>query len=348
MHKIVKQRIEFYITNVCNYNCNNCNRLNNYYFSGHQLWSDYAGVYKAWAELVTFNEIIVLGGEPTLNPTLDEWLVNLRYLWPQARIELISNGTRLAYWHKRGLFDILQKHNIILGIGLHNRSRHTSELDSIMRLCGDSTIEWIPSPWVNWKHAYDAVKADSWPNCESYDDFQKLPQWIQDECTVDHGIDWLTFVKRTGTAKISNSKSLTVFVNYSEDFVTAPLRYVGNGKFAVYHSDAGRAHQVCGSKTCTTLIRGKMYKCHHMALLPEFDQQFDVDMTNADRDLLQAYRPLLHTDSVDDMQQWINHVFDVIPQCALCPSQLDSVKLQSSLIKPKITKKVIPITHKAL
>ena len=35
---------EFYITNVCNLNCTECNRFNNYHFSGHQRWDDYSDV----------------------------------------------------------------------------------------------------------------------------------------------------------------------------------------------------------------------------------------------------------------------------------------------------------------
>jgi hypothetical protein len=31
---------EFYITHVCNLNCPDCNRFNNYAFKGHQRWDD--------------------------------------------------------------------------------------------------------------------------------------------------------------------------------------------------------------------------------------------------------------------------------------------------------------------
>ena len=33
--------IEFYITNVCNIACPQCNRFNNWNFKGHQIWKDY-------------------------------------------------------------------------------------------------------------------------------------------------------------------------------------------------------------------------------------------------------------------------------------------------------------------
>lgn len=40
----------------------------------------------------------------------------------------------------------------------------------------------------NFKQAYLAVKDQSWPPCDSFDDFINLPQWIQDECNQSHGL----------------------------------------------------------------------------------------------------------------------------------------------------------------
>ena len=56
--------VEFYITNVCNLNCTNCNRFNNYAFAGHQRWADNKEFYQQWAEILDVQEISILGGEP--------------------------------------------------------------------------------------------------------------------------------------------------------------------------------------------------------------------------------------------------------------------------------------------
>jgi molybdenum cofactor biosynthesis enzyme MoaA len=36
-----------------------------------------------------------MGGEPLLNPEFDQWIDGIRYLWPNAKIMIASNGTQL-------------------------------------------------------------------------------------------------------------------------------------------------------------------------------------------------------------------------------------------------------------
>jgi len=81
-------RAEFYITNVCNYNCTHCNRFNNYHFKGHQYWKDVKDVYTEWSERLDLGAITILGGEPTLNPSINEWIDGIAELWQNQRLKL--------------------------------------------------------------------------------------------------------------------------------------------------------------------------------------------------------------------------------------------------------------------
>jgi hypothetical protein len=119
-------KVEFYITNVCNLNCDQCNRFNDYKFAGWQRWSDYADVHRRWAEVVDIKQIVILGGEPLLNPSINEWIVGLSKLWKRP-VQILTNGTRLN--HTPGLYEtllswnpdpIIRKHWI--GISVHNMS----------------------------------------------------------------------------------------------------------------------------------------------------------------------------------------------------------------------------------
>lgn len=343
MPKLKKSKIEFYITNVCNFNCDNCNRLNNYRFSGQSLWKDCEDLYKKWGTLIDFEKITILGGEPLLNTSLDQWLLGTRSIWPNATIQLLTNGSRLKYWYQRGLFDILSSTKTELHITLHNRTRRQEVIAEILSYLTLPELKVMPNSLVNWADAYNAVKDPAWPVCESYDDFDQLPGWIQQECTEIHGIDFNNWCHQTGITHIHDANNdINVFINYAENFVTAPLKYVGENKFAVYASDPDQAHNVCISKTCTHMMDGKIYKCHHVALLPEFLKQFNVDITDKDYQLLTAYQPLSVDDDQSTMQHFLDNVNNVIPQCKLCPSSLEAVFLHSTTDKPK-TRKNIPI-----
>ena len=99
-----ENKVEFYITNVCNLTCENCNRFNNHKFTGWQRWSDYADTYRRWSEYIELKNIVILGGEPTLNPTLPEWVVGLNEIF-NSGIQILSNGLQLK--HNPSLYNAL-------------------------------------------------------------------------------------------------------------------------------------------------------------------------------------------------------------------------------------------------
>lgn len=117
-NRILIDRLEFYITNVCNLTCNGCNRYNNYKFSGWQSWDESESVLNEWAEKIDIKHPVILGGEPLLNPDIAKWITGLRKLWPRhAGVQVQSNGTRIN--RVKGLYDLIDNGNWI-GISLHN------------------------------------------------------------------------------------------------------------------------------------------------------------------------------------------------------------------------------------
>lgn len=113
-------RLEFYITNVCNLTCNGCNRYNNYKFSGFWAWEDAEPVLRAWAEKIDVKHPVILGGEPLLHPDIVKWIRGLREIFPtHSGVQVQSNGTRIDC--VRGLYDVLDRSKgNWLGISIHN------------------------------------------------------------------------------------------------------------------------------------------------------------------------------------------------------------------------------------
>src|SRR5210317_1243131 len=118
-------KVEFYINNTCNLTCNNCNRFNNHHFVGHQKWSDYEQDIVQWSKNIKINQIVIMGGEPLLNPTLIDWIKGLNSLWHQS-VQILSNGTHLN--KVKGLYDLLtyqiapNSGRNWIGISWHNTS----------------------------------------------------------------------------------------------------------------------------------------------------------------------------------------------------------------------------------
>jgi len=337
------KNIDLYITNVCNFNCSNCNRLNNFYFSGHQYWKDYSEIYTKWSEILDITHIGILGGEPMLNPSLLEWVKGIRELWPDSVIEITTNGTRLKHWDN--LYTYLKDYKIGLQITLHNDARRAEVMHDLNNLLVKPVKEKIHKNFNEWVLSYNSVKDASWPVCTNFDDYNNLPVHIKNECKDIHQIDPESFFKNCNIT-FTDVNGVTATVEASTQFVTAPLKYNNTGAFTVYDSDPNLAHDVCISKTCHHLLRGKLYKCHHVALLPEFIEQFHVDISDSDRQLLNAYAPLEVDATRDEVGKFLKNLQFTLPQCKLCPSKLEYFNLNSTNKKTKVPKRIIQIKSK--
>ena len=277
---------EFYITNVCNLNCFNCNRFNNFDFKGYQKWSDYKEIYTQWARHVRLQRVTILGGEPLLNPTILDWIDGINGLW-NIPVQILTNGTRLN--KVAGLYDRLAKpidpnkpgiHNWI-GVSLHNqhdRNRCFEEVKNF--LYGD----------VRYYHHTDPLNVDN----------------------------AMTF---GATHAFVDSNNVRIPIWEYDSFYRAAAHLNERGKFTVYSSDPDKSHSTCGFAMfkCYHFIKGSLYKCGPVALFPEFDAQHDLDITDQDRELMNSYVPLQVDQFADRGLQFLSEIDQVIPQCKFCP-----------------------------
>jgi hypothetical protein len=133
---------EFYITNVCNLTCAGCNHFNDVKFRGCQEWSDYADQYSAWSQIVEFDHIAILGGEPLLNPSFMSWLSGITTLWNRTRLRVITNGFRLNF--VPGLYDMISKNKKIqIWVGIHNKMHKKEIFNEVAKfMSGPITYEY--------------------------------------------------------------------------------------------------------------------------------------------------------------------------------------------------------------
>lgn len=92
--------------------------------------------------------------------------------------------------------------------------------------------------------------------------------------------------------------------------------------FKLHTSNPVNAFQSCGMKYDHTMYKGKLWKCPTMAILPDFIQQFDVTLTEQQRALLDAFKPLTADCSDEELQDFIDSKDTPIPQCEFCPQNL--------------------------
>lgn len=281
-------KLEFYITNVCNLTCEQCNRYNNYDFRGWQRWDDYASDYQEWAQRITVDGIVILGGEPLLNPTINDWIQGLNSAFNHS-VQVLSNGTRLN--STPGLY---------------------AALDSFKPGCNVRERNWIG---ITAHHANDVER--------HVEEIHRFLQGPIKDVTAEDGFG----------AKLAfrDSNQITARLWLTDSFTTSNLRpaptKMQNGRviltdrLSLFNNEPAAAHASCGFARWKNyhMIRGKLYKCGPVALMPEFDQQFALVLSDEDRVLLNSYQPLSPWDTEQTHNQFFAELDNPIPQCKFCP-----------------------------
>jgi organic radical activating enzyme len=279
MHSI-PNKVDFYITNICNLTCERCNRFNNFDFKGWQNWNDYEEQYTRWSKLVELRAITIMGGEPFLNPSLKDWIAGLNRLFG-IEIQVLTNGTRFS--HSKNLYPLFLYRSLKtralnhIGVSLHN-------IDDweVMR---EDIYNFLETPVREYKKG----------------DAENI--WNSDWYFIDkNGVMVNVYISNSfDTASIKfNEYNRFVLHNSPVELAHQNCSFV---QWKSYH-----------------FIKGKLYKCGPAALMPEFDAQHPFDISDEDRILLNSYQPLSADNFEEYHDEFFKTLDDPIAQCKFCPA----------------------------
>jgi len=92
------------------------------------MWSDYSDEYIALSNQIDIDTIQIIGGEPTLNPDFENWVNGIAQLWPQSKLQIATNGTRLDKLTKE-IYQVLLKNKGTLWLTCHDIELYNEFLD---------------------------------------------------------------------------------------------------------------------------------------------------------------------------------------------------------------------------
>lgn len=176
MQKLKLDHIEFYITNVCNLACDNCRSFNNYKFTGHYEFD--LSLTQQWASKVDIDSIAIIGGEPCYHPDLQSWITGLRQAWPSARLNLISNGTKLSL--VKNLHEVLSENKCSLSISSHGYNLREVIAEELFKSFG--ACEVLP---IKMSTAWNLVNSVCFKSKLGVDIYLQNGNNFQDICFVD-------------------------------------------------------------------------------------------------------------------------------------------------------------------
>jgi organic radical activating enzyme len=125
--------------------------------------------------------------------------------------------------------------------------------------------------------------------------------------------------------QFTDSNRVTVHVWNNDHFGSSNIVKTADGRYTVPRSDPERAHDICPYRMWKNYhwIRGRIYKCGPSALMPEFDDQFGLDLTDQEREILHSYRGLGLEEWHERGREFLDNIDKVIPQCQFCLEKID-------------------------
>lgn len=223
---------EFYITNVCNMACQNCNRFNDVARKGHIKFNEEQ--YIEFATRFELGVISIIGGEPLLHPGLLSYVKGLRKLWPTSDLIITSNGMQLN--KVKHLYEYCVANRCSLEISFHDED----DLDK--RLWNEIEI-------------FKKQNGFSW-------------NAIQDEVIEHTGRDGEKFT--TTSQHLTDEGGFKFLFTDAHTFSTTNVREYDGMTPLPHDSDPAKAYHDCSLKFSHTFFNGDLYKCGFIAAAKEF------------------------------------------------------------------------------
>ncbi len=124
--------LEVHVTHTCNMHCDGCKHYSNYNHKGHLDVAEFKRWIAGWSKTVKPKKFRLLGGEPTLNPQLTDFVYAVHECWPETQIYITTNGHALAK-HPH-LLDAMIHTNARMSLSIHsNDAEYLKKIEPIRR-----------------------------------------------------------------------------------------------------------------------------------------------------------------------------------------------------------------------
>lgn len=131
--------VESVLLRPCNLACAGCTTYSDLKWSGYSTWEQGKSEIEPWIQRVNIQAWGTMGGEPLMNPEIQNWILGIRSLLPTAQIRVVTNGLLLE--RNWDLVEMLEHMgNTVLKISVHvNDDQIEQTIDRI-----HSTWHWQP------------------------------------------------------------------------------------------------------------------------------------------------------------------------------------------------------------
>lgn len=216
--------LDIFIAKTCNLSCSGCIT-----FSDSKLVKGITHYTKEhlafWSQYIEPAYTNMFGGEPLVNPDLEQWLAGCRKYWPYTNLTIQTNGLRLDKQH----LDLIKEYNVSYRISQHlaNYSDVVWNFINLALESGDF------KPWVNENGPVQNGHGEDRGWIDDQGNSIQLTESYKEEV-------WWPFYKGTGT----NSKPSHSY--FSNDFASSWNTCVARSFVNMYDGNLYKCPAVAG------------------------------------------------------------------------------------------------------
>jgi len=179
----VIEALEIHVVHSCNLLCEGCSHYSDQGHEGIVSLQEADDWMRVWDRRVRPARFSLLGGEPTIHPQLAEFVALSRRHWPDAQLQVVTNGF-LLHRHPELPVVLAGDANASISVSIHHRGgAYREKLIPVMRLLHDWVrrygirVDYRPSH-AFWTRRYNGSGAAMQP----FDDHQPRRSW--ENCTA--------------------------------------------------------------------------------------------------------------------------------------------------------------------
>jgi hypothetical protein len=174
----VIEALEIHVAHSCNLTCESCSHYSDQGHEGMLSVEAADDWMRRWNRRLQPKTFSLLGGEPTINPRLADLVAVSRKNWPEAKLQIVTNGFLL---HRHPTLPLVLQGDAqaCISLSIHHTSRaYRDKLLPVMTLLVDWTrrygvqVDCRPSH-TTWTRRYK----DAGPAMEPYDDGRPRRSW---------------------------------------------------------------------------------------------------------------------------------------------------------------------------
>jgi hypothetical protein len=153
---IKTEYLEIHVAHTCNLYCSSCSHYSQHHLGGIVSLEQVQDWTLKWNSRLYPEEIMLLGGEPTIHPKLPEFIEWIKQAWPGSKLTLKTNGFFLER-HAR-LREVLFKTGAMLEINCH--SDHPDYIAQYRKIMAH-VEDWVEIPIV-LKNSFGGAAYKEW------------------------------------------------------------------------------------------------------------------------------------------------------------------------------------------